>query len=316
MNTYPPVPDPTHHPALDALVEQLRERHKDAVECILLYGSCLRSGDVLDGLVDVYLLVDSYSRAYSKRLAALANWLLPPNVFYAECRLGEQVLRSKVAVISMGDFRRGCSGRWFQSYIWGRFAQPTRILFSRNEQVQGDVESSLLGCARTLLQRSLPVLPPEGGLAELWEKSLALSYGTELRTESGERCAELVGAFPAFYAAVTRQLADSIGLPLDVYNGDPDGGDGQEPAYRCQVRPVRRRMAALGWRLRRVQGKMLSVLRLLKALFTFEGGLDYIAWKLERHSGQKIAIPDRMRRHPLLFAWPFFWRLYRRGIFK
>ena len=35
----------------------------------------------------------------------------------------------------------------------------------------------------------------------------------------------------------------------------------------------------------------LSVLRLLKALFTFEGGLDYIAWKLERHSGQRIEVP-------------------------
>ena len=57
-------------------------------------------------------------------------------------------------------------------------------------------------------------------------------------------------------------------------------------------------------------------MRLVKALFTFEGGLDYIAWKLERHSGEKIDIPDRVRRAPLIFLWGFFWDLYRRGIFK
>jgi hypothetical protein len=57
-------------------------------------------------------------------------------------------------------------------------------------------------------------------------------------------------------------------------------------------------------------------MRLVKALFTFEGGLDYIAWKLERHSGESIVIPDRVRRAPLIYLWGFFWGLYRRGIFK
>ena len=55
---------------------------------------------------------------------------------------------------------------------------------------------------------------------------------------------------------------------------------------------------------------------LLKALFTFEGGLDYIAWKLERHSGQAVEIPERVRRWPLIFIWGLFWRLYRRGVFR
>jgi hypothetical protein len=57
-------------------------------------------------------------------------------------------------------------------------------------------------------------------------------------------------------------------------------------------------------------------MRLVKALFTFEGGLDYIAWKLERHSGESIVIPDKVRRAPLIYLWGFFWGLYRRGIFK
>ncbi len=59
----------------------------------------------------------------------------------------------------------------------------------------------------------------------------------------------------------------------------------------------------------------MSILRLVKALFTFEGGIDYIVWKLQRHSGQEIIVPDKVRRYPLVFSWGFFWRLYRRGIF-
>ena len=70
------------------------------------------------------------------------------------------------------------------------------------------------------------------------------------------------------------------------------------------------------WALRRVQGKTLSVARLVKALFTFDGGLDYIAWKLSRHSGQQVEIPDRVRRRPLIHVWGLFWQLYRRGVFR
>jgi len=54
----------------------------------------------------------------------------------------------------------------------------------------------------------------------------------------------------------------------------------------------------------------------LKGLFTFDGGIDYVAWKLARHSGQEVVVPDRVRRYPLLFMWGFFWRLYRRGAFR
>ena len=71
-----------------------------------------------------------------------------------------------------------------------------------------------------------------------------------------------------------------------------------------------------GWRLRMVHGKLRALLRLIKAFFTFAGGLDYLAWKLARHSGQPVLIPDRVRRRPLLYGWAFFWGLYRRGLFK
>ena len=308
MSDYPEVqgPDLASNPALETLLARLREQHNDAISAVLMYGSCLRSGNLFDGLVDLYLLCDDYGSAYGTSPLALANALLPPNVFYAETELDGQTLRSKVTVISLDDFRRGCSRARFESYIWGRFAQPTHLLYCRDEHVREAVEESLLNAVYTFLHNCLPALPPEGSLAALWEGALALSYNTELRTERGGRAAELVTHSLPFYRSVTNYHAGTLVFPFALYD---DG-------YRADVPPGMRRYARTRWQIRRVQGKCLSVLRLVKALFTFEGGLDYIAWKLERHSGQQVEIPDRVRRRPLLHMWSFFWGLYQRGIFK
>lgn len=325
MSAYPPVagPDPAADATLAALLLQLQARFNGAICCTLVYGSCLRSGDIYEGLLDLYLICDSYRAAYGPSLPAAANWLLPPNVFYAEQHSADgksgssagdslrgNTLRSKVTVISLRDFQRGCSAAWFESYIWGRFAQPTRILQARDPQVRAQVESALIGAARTLLQKAIPALPPAGTLASLWEQALALSYATELRTERSGRAQELVLSSLGFYTALTGHLAGQMGFTLQL-----EQRDGQWLYHSAMVNR-RRHTASLAWALRRGVGKLLSIARLVKALFTFAGGLDYIAWKLERHSGVPIEIPDKVRRAPLIHLWGFFWGLYRRGIFK
>jgi len=317
VSAYPHIagPDAATDPNLAALLAQLQARFHGAVCCTLLYGSCLRSGDIYDGLLDLYLICDSYRSAYRQPLLATANWLLPPNVFYAEQSpvdgtVAGKRLRSKVTVISLRDFQRGCSPARFESYIWGRFAQPTRILYARDEQLQVNIEKSLSQAARTLLRNALPALPPEGNLSTLWEQALNLSYATELRTERSGRARELVQFSHDFYATLTRLHTAQLGFSFMLYEQKP------ELRYRSQIGRFRRHTTTLAWALRRVQGKLLSILRLVKALFTFDGGLDYIAWKLGRHSGVEIVIPDKVRRAPLIYLWGFFWGLYRRGIFK
>jgi hypothetical protein len=312
VSSYPPISGPRaeEDPLLAQLLEELRDRHHGAIAGILLYGSCLRSGNIYDGLLDLYLVCDNYRAAYGAGPLAVANWLLPPNVFYAESNREGKTLRSKVTVISLSDFRRGCSTAWFESYIWGRFAQPTLILYARDATVRENLEQSLLEAARTLLRRSLPVLPTGGDVTTLWEQSLALSYATELRTERSGRASELARSAAAFYRAITLIHENSLDVAFNTYEAQG------ELRYNSSTGRLHRGRCHLAWALRRVQGKLMSISRLVKALFTFEGGLDYIAWKLERHSGEKIIIPDRVRRWPLVFLWGFFWGLYRRGIFK
>ena len=310
MTGYPNVtgPDPDADPNLAALLETLYARHNQAICCTLVYGSCLRSGDIYDGLLDLYLICDDYRAAYGSGLLAASNWLLPPNVFYAEQVGADQTLRAKVTVISLRDFERGCSRTWFESYIWGRFAQPTLILNPRDDAVRARIETALLQAAASLLHNALPLLPRKGQVGALWEQALGLSYGTELRTERSGRAAELADAAHAFYAQVTQQQHDQVGYGFTL---DQSGRE-----YSSDPSSLSRCTGKMAWGLRRIQGKLLSITRLCKALFTFEGGLDYIAWKLTRHSGQDITIPDKVRRAPLIHLWGFFWGLYRRGIFK
>ena len=315
MSSYPPVIGPATDPNLAALLAQLDARHNGAICCTLVYGSCLRSGDIYDGLLDLYLICDNYRKAYDRGLLAGFNWLLPPNVFYAQQEPvhpsgNGRTLRAKVTVISLRDFERGCSPAWFESYIWGRFAQPTFILNARDQHVRTRVEAALIGAAGTLLCKALPALPAEGHLETLWERALDMSYATELRTERAGRARELAEASREFYTTLTRRLAEESRVPLELYERDG------HCYYRCQIGSTRRQGAKFAWLLRRAQGKLLSIARLVKALFTFEGGLDYIAWKLERHSGETITIPDKVRRAPLIHLWGFFWGLYRRGIFR
>ncbi len=73
--------------AIQAVAEAARERHGPAVAGVLFYGSCLPGGAALDGVADLYLLVESYTEVYRNPLLRVANATLPPNVFYIETRL-------------------------------------------------------------------------------------------------------------------------------------------------------------------------------------------------------------------------------------
>ena len=86
--------------------------------------------------------------------------------------------------------------------------------------------------------------------------------------------------------------------------------------YSYDVSTWVRTRNSMGWALRRLQGKILSVLRLMKAAYTFQGGVDYLIWKIERHSGVKIELTPQERRHPILTGLRAFWRLYRQGAFR
>jgi len=295
---------------LQALRDALLQRYNGAVDAMLFYGSSLRTGDALDGLVDLYVVVDDYRKAYGKALPALFNRLLPPNVYYLEVEVDGRRVRSKYAVISMRDLQRGTSMKWFHSYLWGRFSQPCGLLYSRDAETGQQVYRALAQALLTFLTRVLPALPERLECAAIWQQGLALSYRAELRAEKPERAIHLYEAWEDHYRAATSLAMEA--LPFEVQREQLES----RLFYTPRIARHTRMPGRIGWLLRRLQGKLLSLLRLMKATFTFQGGMDYIAWKLERHTGVPVEVSPKVRRHPLIYGWGLLWRLYRRGVFR
>ena len=296
-------------PGIRALAEAARARHGESVRAVLLYGSCLRTGNVHDGLADLYLLVDGYRSAFKERTLAFLNYLLPPNVFYLEVQFQGQLLRAKYAVLTLADFYKGTE-RWFQSYLWGRFAQQTILIYAHDNHVACQVQQALAAATMTFVARTLPQMESSFTARDLWARGLALSYRTELRTEQSAGSARLFDADPEYYQALTSAVLKASAV-IDKVRADvtPVG-------YQVQISPRIRCLNGAAWHARTLQGKMLSTLRLLKGLLTFKGGVAYILWKIERHSGVRVEVGPGLKKVPPLALLVIFWRLYRRDAFR
>lgn len=284
-------------PAVAAMAEAVRARHARAALAVLFYGSCLRKPEGLlsDAVFDFYLLVDDYRAAYGGGLMALANRVLPPNVFYLELPREGGTLRCKYAVLSLRQFVEGTAAGALNVSMWARFSQPARLVWSRDAPTADDIADACAEAILTMLGNAAPLTTRPDDAEDLWRRALQETYAAELRSETGERAGELVRLDAARYRRVTgpalRALRERGALPS---------------AEAC----------AAMWRKRRRVGKLLNLARLVKASFTFQGALDYVLWKVRRHTGVELPVTDWQRRHPLLAAPVLAWRLYRRGAFR
>jgi hypothetical protein len=288
------------HPAALALADAIRDRH-GGVAAILFYGSCLRqpasAAAPPEGILDFYAVVDRYRDAYPGRLLALANRVLPPNVFHVTCSWRGEPVRAKYAVISMAQFRRGLSRASFQTSLFARFAQPCRLAFARDATARAAIGKALADAVITMVAAVAPLLERNFDAEQLWLRGFRETYRAELRTEGAARARDLYASARERYDAITPFALSAAGIA-----GGPSARD--------------RRVAQLRWAGRRVLGKLFSVLRLAKSAFTFDGGVDYILWKIERHSGVRLPVSPWQRRHPLLASPVFLWRLYRLGAIR
>lgn len=293
-----------------ALSDALRARHGGTVLATLFYGSCLRPptpdalgpGGADERLYDFYLLVDDLRAANDSGLRAFGNRVLPPNVYFLQTPFESGTVRCKYAVLTLAQFAEGCSARYFHNYFWGRFAQPAAVAFARDEDTRVAIDAALAEAVATLIGRAAPLLDAPFTPADLWTRAFAESYRCELRPETPERAGQIYRADATRYDAITADALAAAGLPV-VATGD-------------RLMPVFDAGARRSWAVRRIVGKTFNVLRLIKASTTVADGIDYILWKIERHSGVKTALSPWQRRHPLLAAPGLAWKLYRQGAFR
>ena len=128
----------------------------------------------------------------------------------------------------------------------------------------------------------------------VWDRGFQMTYGAELRAERKGRGSRIIDTDPARYRLVGEAALEAV-----------------DRAALPSARVMERR-----WKRLQRKGKWLSVARLAKATTTFAGGVDYIAWKINRHAGTKIEVKPWQRKHPILAAVTLLPRLLRSGAVK
>lgn len=282
-----------------AFAQHVAELFGDSARAVLFYGSCLRTTELEGQMLDFYVIVSDYRSAYDKRWLAAANWLIPPNVFPVQ----HEGLQAKYAVLSESDFARLASSRTRNVSVWARFAQPARLVWSHDAGAAERAVSAISLAAPALLEAALPMVDGDVGALDLWRRAFALTYAAELRAERQGRAASVVDFDPDRYRLFTAPALAAIGLDVTV--------DGDKPLALGALAPSR--AARWTWARRRVEGKFLTLARLAKASATYAGGVDYLAWKINRHAGTQIAVRPWQRRWPLLGAIFLLPRLLLRG---
>jgi len=269
-------------PRVTAMASAIAAEYPGSARAVLFYGSCLRERE-LDGLMlDFYLIVSDYSDAYSKGWMALANRLIPPNVFPFQ----HQELIAKYAVLSEADFDRLNGPGTRNVSVWARFAQPSRLVWAVDDTARDRAVMAVSRAAPTLLAAAGRV-DGEPSL-DWWRRAFSLTYSVELRAERTSRAQSVVDADAGRYEYFSAPAIAAI--PSGARSG--------------------------GWARRRLEGKLLSVARLAKASLTYAGGIDYLAWKINRHAGTKIEIKPWQRRWPLVAALTLVPRLIRGGAIR
>jgi uncharacterized protein YmfQ (DUF2313 family) len=287
-------------PAVRAMAAAIAARH-DGARAVLYYGSTLRESR-LDGLMlDFYLIVADYDRAFDARWMARANRLLPPNVFPFE----HNGLIAKYAILSEADFARLASPATRNVSVWARFAQPSRLVWSAEPAAADAAIAAVAQAAPTLLDAARPCLPDSLDPLDLWRRAFALTYAAELRAERQGRAGSVVDAEPERYRAFTLPVLSAAGLTAHLVNG--------RLLFDRPISTAERAQGERAWARRRREGKALTLLRLAKASATYAGGIDYLAWKISRHSGHRIEIRPWQRKWPILGAISLLPRLIMRG---
>jgi hypothetical protein len=271
------------HPAIAALADKAGGQHQ-GVAAVLGYGSALRDATPETTLVDLYVLTDSFDGVSRKWLARLGCRIAAPNVHYLETMVGSKVCRAKYAVLPLRQFRNKCSAHTANPYFWARFCQPVEIIWVKDNQAESAVSECLEVATQTAFAHAkalAPAAPPR----EQWTRLFQETYRTEFRPETASRPSDIVEKNLAHYQAASAICKD--------------------------VAPLKR-----NWAILRFTGKALTILRLIKASFTFHGGPDYLAWKIKRHSGVDVQLTDFQRKHPLIASITLLPMLLRKGAVK
>lgn len=275
------------HPAIAAFAARLAGE-ADA-RAVLFYGSNLRTGE-LDGVIDYYVLTGGP--------AETGMW---PRVSYREWDHDDRTLRAKIATMTLAKFAQACRGESRDTTVWARFVQPSALVWAADDPAREALAGALQHAARTAARLAVALGPASGTEREYWGALFRQTYKAELRVEKPGRENSILDLNPAHFAGLLPAALAADGMAFAVQ------GDAIVP----DMPGFQRRAVLSWWAKRRRLGKALNMARLIRATRTFDGAGRYAAWKVERHTGVKVAVTPWREAHPILSAPAVLWKVWR-----
>lgn len=265
-------------PAVTAFAARLAAE-ADA-QAVLFYGSNLRTG-LREGVLDFYVLTGGEPER--------GLW---PTVSYREWDHEDETLRAKIASMTLAKFAEAARGETIDTTIWARFVQPSALAWVHDEHARDAVSGAIEAAAITAARLAVAVGPASGTEADYWRALFRATYRAELRVEKPGREDSILSLNAQHFDGLLPEALEAGRISF-ARDGDtllPRLTDGE------------RGRVLRWWAKRRRMGKLLNVARLARATRTFDGAARYAAWKIERHTGETIAVTPFREKHPILAA--------------
>lgn len=257
---------------------------------VLFYGSNLRTGS-LEGVLDFYVLLPGVQR---ERI-----W---PRVSYREWEHGGEILRAKIAIMSLAKFVDAARGESRDTTVWTRFVQPSALAWAQDGEAKAAVAGAVGQAARTAARFAAALGPKSGTAQDYWRALFQATYRAEFRVEKPGREDSILSANARHFDGLLPLAWEADGIAIER------GAEGK--LLRPLMGMARQIEILKKWRARQRLGKPLNILRLAKATTTFEGAAHYGAWKLERHTGIALEVTPFREKHPLLSMPGAAWELW------
>lgn len=292
-------------PEAYAVEARARELHGSAIGPVLFYGSCQRA-ESAEGVLDAYLLSTSNKEFHESAVSAGLNWLVPPTVYFYSLEHEGAPVRAKVAAITSEQFGSSCRDETPSVSIWARFCQPAVLLGPLDDETMSRTVTMLADAVKTAARWAAFLGPEAGTSRDFWVQLFLSTYGAELRPERSDRAALIYETHAERYDQLLLDAWGAMGIPHRA----------EGEVLRVQLDAGERADARRRWRRRALAGKGINLARIAKGTLTFDGGVDYLLWKIERHSGVNLEVTDWQKRHPFLASPVVLAKLVRSGAIR
>jgi len=291
---------------VESFVNTFLKSYKDNILAILFYGSCLRTGNFKNNVADFYIIVSEFPK--KQKLDRYLSYFLPPNVYYLEIPCRHEILKAKYGIFTLQQFRKMSSINSFQPYLWARLVQPIQLVYTKNDDLKKEIISSILTASTTMLFNIIPTIKDHFNLKELWLHALNLTYKSEIRPERRNHISKIYNYSKDYLNGIAEKILNVLPYPIKQNNKN-----GKH--YSIYISKRLKLINKIKWSVRVVNGKIISILRLIKVLFTFDNALSYGYFKLSKHT-PGVKIPKIFKKSLLLSFIYIFLTGEKRKIFK